>query len=152
MRKLTIIVISLFIAVTMAFPINAATLGYIDIQKVFSSYEKTKKAQENFKNKEQSIKDEIAKKQKQVEEEKSKGMSDKDIRKLVSKFEKEIEPKKAEIVESQKKIMQEIQDDIVRTTEATAKKMGLEIVLDKQIFITGGTDITDEVIKLLNKK
>jgi Skp family chaperone for outer membrane proteins len=30
--------------------------------------------------------------------------------------------------------------------------MGIEVVLDKQFIITGGTDITEEVIKQLNKK
>jgi Skp family chaperone for outer membrane proteins len=48
--------------------------------------------------------------------------------------------------------MLEIHNDITRATEATAKKMGIENVLDKQIFITGGVDITDKVIELLNKK
>ena len=71
---------------------------------------------------------------------------------MVEKFEKEMEPKKTEIVESQKRMTQEIHNDIVKATETTAKKMGIEIVLDKTAFITGGTDITDEVMKLLNKK
>ena len=55
------------------------------------------------------------------------------------------------MIESQKKMMQEIQDDLVKATEATAKRMGIEVVMDKQLIITGGTDITDEVIKQLNK-
>jgi outer membrane protein len=152
MKKITVILIVVFVMGMMACLANAATIGYIDSQKVFSSYEKTKKAEEQFKKKDQIFKDEVAKKQKQVEKEKSNNMSDGDLRKLIDKFEKELAPKRNDMIESQKKIMQEIQDDIVKATEAIAKRMGIEIVIDKQIIITGGTDITDKVIEQLNKK
>ena len=131
---------------------NAATLGYIDIQKVFSSYEKTKTALEQLKKNEQSIKEEMAIKQKQVDKAHEKGASDEDIKRLVDKLEKELEPKRKDIVESKQRTMFEIQNDITRATETTAKKMGIENVLDKQVFVTGGIDITDKVIELLNKK
>ena len=54
MKKITVMVIAVFVMGMMACLANAATIGYIDGQKVFSSYEKTKKAQEQFKKKEQS--------------------------------------------------------------------------------------------------
>jgi len=152
MKKITVIVIAVFMMGMMTYPVKAATIGYVDVQKVFTDYEKTKKAQEDMKKKEQVITDEITKKQQQVDKERSNGMSDKELRNLVSKLEKEMEPKKTAIVESKKKMTQEIQDDIIKATEAIAKKMGIEIVLDKHIFITGGIDLTDKVIELLNKK
>ena len=79
-------------------------------------------------------------------------MSDGDLRKLAEKFEKELEPKRTDLTESQKKTIQEIWDDIIKATEVTAKKMGIETVLNRQAIITGGTDITDKVIEQLNKK
>jgi Skp family chaperone for outer membrane proteins len=136
----------------MVVSVNAATIGYLDVQKVFSTYEKTKKAQEQFQKKEQKLNEEIADKQKQIEKEQSKGTSDAKLRDMVGKFEKEIEPKRKEIIEAQQKITQEIQKDIVKATDTIAKNMGIEIVLDKQVFITGGTDITEKVTELLNKK
>lgn len=151
MKKITVMVI-IFTMAMIVYSANAATIGYIDGQKVFSSYEKTKKVQEQLKKKEQLLQDEVAKRQKQVEKEKNKNISDGDLRKLVEKFKQELEPQQNDMIESQKKMMQEIQDDIVKASEAIAKRMGFEVVLDKQIIITGGTDITDEVIKQLNKK
>jgi Skp family chaperone for outer membrane proteins len=151
MKKLTI-AISVMMTGLMIGSVNAATLGYIDIQKVFSSYEKTKTVLEQLKKKEQSIKEEMAIKQKQVDKAQEKGASEEDIKKLVDKLEKELEPRRKDIVESKQRTMLEIHNDITRATEATAKKMGIENVLDKQIFITGGVDITDKVIELLNKK
>lgn len=152
MKKVAVMVVVLFIMGVMTGFANGASIGYIDGQKVFSSYDKTKKAQEQFKKKEQVIQDEITKKQKQFEQEKSKGTSDADLRKMVEKFEKELAPKQKDLVESQNKVRKEIQGDIVKATEVISRKMGIEIVLDKQVFVTGGTDLTDKVIEQLNKK
>ncbi|HNZ65235.1 MAG TPA: OmpH family outer membrane protein [Smithella sp.] len=152
MNKVAVMTIVLFIMGMMTGVASGASIGYIDGQKVFSSYDKTKKAQEQFKKKEQVIQDEITKKQKQIEQEKTKGTSDADLRKLVEKFEKELAPKQKDLIESQNKVRKEIQGDIVKATEVIAKKMGIEIVLDKQIFVTGGTDLTAKVIEQLNKK
>ena len=152
MKKVAVMVVVLFIVGVMTGFASGASIGYIDGQQVFSSYDKTKKAQEQFKKKEQVIQDEITKKQKQFEQEKSKGMSDADLRKMVEKFEKELAPKQKDLVESQNKVRKEIQGDIVKATEVISRKMGIEIVLDKQVFVTGGTDLTDKVVEQLNKK
>jgi outer membrane protein len=152
MKKITVMVIVVFVIVMLTYLANAAAIGYIDGQKVFLSYEKTKKEQEQFKKKEQILQDEVAKKQKQLEKEKSKNVSDGELRKLAEKFDKELEPKRTILMESQKKITQEIWDEIVKATEVTAKNMGIETVLNKQAVITGGIDITDKVIDKLNKK
>lgn len=152
MKKVSVMVVVLFVMGIMTGFASGASIGYIDGQKVFSSYDKTKKAQEQFKKKEQVIQDEITKKQKQIEQEKSKGMSDADIRKLIEKFEKELAPKQKDLMESQNKIRKEIQGDIAKATDVIAKKMNIEIVLEKQVFITGGTDLTDRVVEQLNKK
>lgn len=152
MKKTLLMMVFVFLMSLMVVSVNAATIGYLDVQKVFSTYEKTKKAQEQFQKKEQKLNEEIADKQKQIEKEQSKGTSDAKLRDMVGKFEKEIEPKRKEIIEAQQKITQEIQKDIVKATDTIAKNMGIEIVLDKQVFITGGTDITEKVTELLNKK
>jgi Skp family chaperone for outer membrane proteins len=152
MKKTLLMMVCVFLMSLMVVSVNAATIGYLDVQKVFSTYEKTKKAQEQFQKKEQKLNEEIADKQKQIEKEQSKGTSDAKLRDMVGKFDKEIEPKRKEIIEAQQKITQEIQKDIVNATDTIAKNMGVEIVLDKQVFITGGTDITEKVIELLNKK
>lgn len=152
MRKFTVMVIAVFAAGMISAPVHAATFGYIDIQKVFSSYGKTKRTEEELKKKEQLIKDEVLKKQKQIEKERNNNMSDGDLRKLAEKFEKELEPQKAELMEIQDKKMQEIRNDIMKASEITAKAMGIDIVLDKQAIVSGGTDLSDKVIEQLNKK
>lgn len=152
MKKITALIIVLFLTGMMTCLADAATIGYIEVQKVFSSYEKTKKAQEQMAGKEKEIQSEIEKKQKQLEKEKAKGTSDKELRKMVEKFEKELEPKRKDITESQQKLTQEIEEDIIKASDSVAKKMNIDVVINKQVVITGGIDLTDKVIELLNKK
>jgi outer membrane protein len=151
MKKITAMMIIVFIMAITAYSVNAATVAYIDGQKIFLSYDKIKKAEELFKKKELLIQDEIEKKQKQYEKAKSDNMSDGDLRKLVEKFDKELAPKKEEITELRRKITEEIHNEIVKASDDIAKEMGYEVVLDKKLIITGGIDITDKVIKKLNK-
>lgn len=152
MKRITVIVFAMLMIVIMISSVHAASVAYIDVQKVFTNYEKTKKAQDDLKKKEQLIQDEIVKRQKLYEKEKGKNASDGDLRILAEKFEKEIEVKRNELMESRKKMTNDIQNDIVKATEAVIKNMGIEIVLDKQIIITGGTDISEKVIEQLKKK
>ena len=55
MKKISVIIISLLTAGIMIGSVNAASFGYIDVPKVFSTYEKTKKAQEQIRKKEQNL-------------------------------------------------------------------------------------------------
>ena len=50
MKKITVMII-IFTMAMMVYSANAATIGYIDSQKVISSYEKTKKRRNNLKRK-----------------------------------------------------------------------------------------------------
>lgn len=152
MKKTLIFIVSTIVCLFLTFPANAATIGHIDVDKIFSNYEKTKKVQKDIRDKAQMIQDEVTRRQKEFEEEKIKGRSESDLKNLAEKYEKELEPKSTELARYEKKMAQEIKSDIVKATESVAKKMGIDIVLDKKVFISGGTDITDEVIKLLNKK
>lgn len=152
MKKITLMVLVMFVMVIMVSSANAASIAYIDAQKVFSNYEKTKKALEDLKKKDQLIQDEIAKKQKLYEKEKEKKVSDGDLRKLAEKFEKEIEVKRNDLMEARKKMTLDIQNDIEKATGVVMKSMGLEIVLDKQIIISGGVDISEKVLEQLHKK
>jgi len=151
-NSLVTVMVLVFIIMLCTGTVKAASIGYIDVQEVYSSYDKTKKYEENFKQKERKLQDEISIRQKKLEKEQNKGASEAELRKLVETFEKEIEPKKNEIMEFQKKTLSEIQNDIVKATDDVAKSAGLEIVIDRQMIIAGGMDISDKVIRILNKK
>jgi uncharacterized protein with von Willebrand factor type A (vWA) domain len=72
------------------------------------------------------------------------------VKKMISEFEEELEPKRAELLSLREKLTVEIQSDIVEATKASAKELGIDVVLDKQVFITGGIDLTNLVVEKLN--
>jgi Outer membrane protein (OmpH-like). len=151
MKKIAVIAISVMIMGLMISSVNAASLGCIDYQKIFSTYGKTKKAEEQIKKKTEILQDEVTKKQKQVEKEKENGMANDDLKALVSKMQKDLEPKQAEIIALKQKLENEIREDIVKATAEISKKEGIETIVFKTAVVTGGIDITDKVINLLKK-
>jgi len=50
------------------------------------------------------------------------------------------------------KLTTKLQADILSATKEVAKKVGIDIVFDKQVIITGGVDLTEMVINKLNEK
>jgi outer membrane protein len=154
MKIIKLITISLIMTGMMIGSVNAAPLGYIDVQKVLSTYEKAKKYQEQLMLKEQSLRDEISAKQKQAEKAKSRGASDEDVKNMHNKIEKDFEPKRLDIMQFRQKTEHEIRSDISGAVATIAANMQIEMVVNKQalVYVTNGIDLTDKVIELLNKK
>ena len=67
-------------------------------------------------------------------------------------MEKELDPQKEELMKTNDEMTKKLQQDIVRAVDSVAKDLGIDVVLDKQVVITGGVDITDMVLSKLNKK
>jgi outer membrane protein len=116
-------------------------IGVIDIQKAIVNHPKAEESMEILKNFQEERQQDLDSKTKNKEltaEEKEQ------INSLVSKYEKEIQDKDAELTN---KLFESIKGAI----EKVAKKKGLTVVLDKQSVFYGGVDITDEVIEELKK-
>jgi Skp family chaperone for outer membrane proteins len=64
---------------------------------------------------------------------------------------KELDPKEAEIKMLNEEKMTKIRKDIVSAVEGVTKELGIDVVVDKQVIIAGGIDISDQVITKLNK-
>lgn len=129
-----------------------SSIGFIDVQKVFKGYSETSKAQEQLAKKESVFKKEFEDSQKQLEAAKADKKSDKDIEALTKKLEEKLAPKREELMKINEELTSRLQKDIVNSVKAVAKNLGLETVLDKQVVIIGGMDISDMVINKLNEK
>ena len=68
------------------------------------------------------------------------------------RFRKELEPRQKELQDFNQQSTSKIRTDIIKASSEVAKEVGLTTVLDQQVFIVGGIDLTDLVIKKLNKK
>lgn len=132
--------------------LSAEALGYINVSKVFSSYQKAIKMTEQFEEKQRSLKKDIDEREAELSKAVRDGKTQTEIDNMKEKFRKELEPRQKELQEFNQQSTGKIREDIIKATDAVAKEVGLSMVLDQQVFITGGIDMTDLVIKKLNKK
>jgi len=78
-------------------------------------------------------------------------MKESDINDLIAKKSKELEHLREKVSQLNQELIGKIQKEIVSATEEVAKKLGIDVVLDKQVFITGGLDLTEKVLYRLNQ-
>ena len=70
---------------------------------------------------------------------------------MTKELEKKLEPQRSELLQLNEQLTTKLQGNIVKAVEKVAQKVGIDVVLDKQVIIIGGMDISDMVIKELNK-
>ena len=102
--------------------------------------------------KEEEFKKEFEKSQNKLAEAEKKDMKRSELEKLRKELEEKLEPKRERLIELNRRLTQKIQNEILEASKNVAKKVGIDVVLDKQVVITGGIDLTEMVINKLNKK
>ena len=113
-------------------PVNAApssNIGVVDTSKIITPDKQLQQAGEDM--------------QKQFEQQ-SAGMDDQQKQQLFQKMQGELATKRQEIFKG-------IKDKVDTAVSDVAKTKGLSLVVDKSVVLYGGTDITDQVAKELNK-
>lgn len=145
---LSLIVASIMLIPSLAFA--ADTVGVVDLQKIYYSYAEAQKAQDSLKKKQDEFQKELEKRQEKIEEAKNKKQNDKKIKKLIEKLEKELEPKKEALLKLNQELTFKLKNDIISATDEVAKEYNITVVLDKQVIISGGFDMTDYVLEKLN--
>ncbi|KAF0134927.1 MAG: outer membrane protein [Candidatus Saganbacteria bacterium] len=152
MKKVAISLIALMVIGGAAFAQSAASsMGFVDIQKVFKDYKETSKAQKELAKEEETFKKEFEESQKKLEEAQKNGKSKEEIDKMRASLEEKLAPKRDSLLKLNEKLTLSLQKNIVVAVTKIAQKLGLESVLDKQVIIYGGMDITDMVVSELNK-
>lgn len=153
MKRLFVLIIAAAFLIGMVSTTFAAGMGigYIDVQKVFKEYKETEKAQEEVSKQEEEFRKEFEDSQKQLAEAEKKEMKKSELDKLRKELEDKLEPKRERLIELNKRLTQKIQGEILEATKDVAKKVGIDVVFDKQIVITGGIDLTEMVTNKLNK-
>jgi outer membrane protein len=140
-KRLFRIILIIYVILVLSFSIvssqQSINIGYVDYSKVFLEFRYTKNVQAEIKKRQSDI-------EKLVEDAKKSGKTDKEIKELRAKEEKKL----GEYVE---KARQDIKNKILKEIENIAKSKKLSVVIEKKIRIWGGIDITDEVLKNLNK-
>lgn len=144
----------LVLALAVAAPAMAAApgaIGYVDTQKVFQGYKEAQTAQNKFRHEAQAYQEELAEAQKKLEDARKAGKSTDEINKMQKRYEDELKPKKQRVEALDRDLSGKIKKQIESVIGQVAKAKGIPTVVDKQVILYGGTDLTNDVLAKLNK-
>jgi len=137
-------------------------IGYVNMRKVFYEYKKTKEFNDKLEKEEKQIKKEIEKRTDEVRKlrdemdllsEKAKERKEPALRKEMAELDEFRRSKVDGILRKKDEMFKEIRENILKVTEQYAKKNSYDVVFDEALFVysLGKYDITNEIIKKLNK-
>ncbi len=150
-----------------ALPVFGQTIGVVDVQKVLLSVKEGKAARAKLEQKVKAKKAAFDKKQKELLamkkslQQKIDLMSQQEKEKKIQEYQKKVADLQNEYMKSQQELQQEeaeltkpILDKIQKITTKVAKKHHLKLVVEKSatVFYSKKIDITNEVIRVYNKK
>ena len=137
---------------------QAAGIGVVDVQRILQSSPLLKaleQAQQEVAQAEQKLMEAREKKRKELQE-KQQTLSPEDFRNLVRKYEDEIiaqakaeETKLGRRKEEIRTKKEDLEKRVETAVQAIAKQKGLDIVINKQLVLFGGIDVTADVIAKL---
>lgn len=148
--------VKIFFVTTLIFwPVSALAaikIGIVDGEKLFDEYPQAQDASKKIADAQDKLRDIITNSEKKFSELEKEGKSESEKltkqRELQTQIDTEA-TKTRELIES---ISASLEDDILESIKEIATKKGIEVVLDKRAVLIGGTDITDDVAQVLQKK
>ncbi len=127
----------------------AQSLGFVDTAKVFTSYDEARRAQDQFRKKAEDYQQDLGERQKEIEAARKAGKPEAEIQKMMKDAEQDLLPKKKAVEELDRKLSTQIKVKIESAIAAAAKAKKIATVVDKQVILYGGTDLTSDVLKRL---
>ncbi len=130
---------------------GAGSIGYVDTQKVFQGYKDAQTAQNRFRKEAQAYQEDLAEAQKKLEEARKAGKSEAEINKMQKQYEDQLKPKKSRVEALDRELSGKIKKQIESVIGQVAKSKNIPTVVDKQVILYGGVDLTNDVLNRLNK-
>jgi len=150
-KKILVAIIALAFCAGISHAANFTSIGTIDVQKVFKEYKETSKSQAELAKQEESFKKEFEDSQTKLAKAEKDGKSKEDLEKMKKELEDKLAPKRETLLKLNEQLTGKLQLDILEAVKKVSQKVGIDIVLDKQVVITGGMDLSEMVITELNK-
>ena len=151
MKKLAAITLAIVFCAGIALAANFNSLGYVDVQKVFREYKEAEKAQQDLSKEEEAFKKEFEGSQEKLRKAEKDGKKREELDKMRKDLEEDLTPKRESLLRLNEQLTAKLQLEIVDAVQKVAKKVGIDTVIDKQVVITGGMDLTEMVVTELNK-
>lgn len=142
--KIALLTIALMLFVNLA--ANAETIAYANFKKIESEYTYAKNSYKEIDNKVLELQQYVIDKDKQFKS------IDSPIQKknFEERIQKEYKAKEDAVLKLKMDKEEEIYQNIMNATKAVAAAKKYSVVLDYRVVFTGGTDISDDIIKYLN--
>ena len=126
----------------------AQTIGYVDMSRVLSGYSKAQAITNQVKDQQTEIQKMITEARNQINSAKT----DNEKKELESKLSEEIQQKNNVLRADYEKSVQTLQNNIFESVKKVATKKKVDCILRKDYVITGGADLTEDVLAELNKR
>lgn len=169
--RIAVSVGALVVAFSLALPAQAdktTKIGYVDVQRAIQSTAAGKKAKESLDGEFQKRKTVLDKKKAEIEKtgqelEKKKsvlseevfGKKSMELQEEMMKFQKTVQDNQLEISKKEKDLLEPILEKMKGAIEKVAQDKGFAMVLERQgqnvLFATKESDLTDEVVKAIEK-
>ena len=120
-------------------------VAIVDVPKVVSSSSQVKKLKDERAKKMEELSKWISNAQKDIEKQKV----DTEKQKLIKKYDAELAKKRAANDKDYSQKLVNIDNSISETISNYAKANGYDVVFAKTVVLYGGTDVTDEIIKIV---
>ncbi|OGI12043.1 MAG: hypothetical protein A2Y40_07925 [Candidatus Margulisbacteria bacterium GWF2_35_9] len=146
MKKTIILLLVLF---TASF---CDSIGYIDSQLILKQYNRAITAQSDLAKKQKEFQDVLMLKQEELEKAKTENKTEEELLQLKEDLEQELQPQKEALFQLNQELSQKIEKDIVDATNKISKQLRIDVVLDKQVVVIGGMDLTSLVLSKLNNQ
>ncbi len=162
MRKiLTVALIGLFLFSGLAFA-QEAKIGFVDLSKSFDEYQKTKDFDKDLEKRgdiKQQEREKIVKQIRKLRDEaellneKAKGKKEEDIETQIRSLQEFDQEAKSELTKERDDMVRDILKEMNAVIQKYGENNGYSIILNDRVLLYGGKtlDITDEIIKILNK-
>lgn len=124
----------------------AEQIGVVDLDKVVNNYTKAQDVSADLKVKEAELQKFLADAQKQLKD----TASPVEKKNLEDKLTQQFKAKSDEFKDAQIKQWKQIEDSIFSAIETVSKTNKLDIILVKSSVLLGGSDVTDQILTLLN--
>ena len=147
-RYIILLSLGMFLIVTNTF---ADVIGFVDMDKVLFNYKEAKVIQEELIKSREKYQKKFLEGEEKILKAKEKNKSESEIKKLVEKLENDLRPEQEAILRKETEIQRGLLEKVVESSESVAKNYGIDVILDKRVVLVGGFDLTDYVIRKLNK-
>lgn len=147
--RLFLTILGLFVLQSTA--LFADNIGFVEMERLFKEAKIVKNYESNIAKKQEKYQSEVEKHTKKIESAKSKGKSPEEVQTMITEIEEELKPLQQEIMQIQAGFQQQLLFEISKASKEAAQEFAIDVVLDKQFILYGGFDLTDQVLKKLNK-